>query len=96
MVSGKPRRDAGRTSGLTATPAKRQESGAKLAKMLQKPGESGDVSAADLRHNSAEIVSRVAVGGQRVVLTRNRKPVAAIVPMSDLAVLKKLPKRSSR
>ncbi len=95
MVQAKPRRGSGR-SGLASgpTPAKRQESGAKLVKLLQKPGESGDVSAADLRHNSAETVSRVAVGGERVILTRNRKPVAAIVPMSDLAALKKLPKRS--
>ncbi len=95
MVQGKPRRSSTGKSRLasTTTPAKRQESGAKLAKLLQKPGESDEVSAADLRHNSADIVSRVAVGGERLVLTRNGKAVAAIVPMDDLAALKKLPKR---
>ncbi|MBC5805563.1 MAG: hypothetical protein DLM53_00695 [Candidatus Eremiobacter antarcticus] len=62
--------------------------------LLRQGAESSDVSAADLRHNSAEIVSRVAVGGERLVLTRNGKPVAALVPMDDLAALKKLPKRS--
>lgn len=67
---------------------KRSQSAAKLAKLLRRD-ESNVVSAAELRHNSAELVSRAAVGGERIVLTRNRKPVAALVPMADYESLKK-------
>jgi prevent-host-death family protein len=71
---------------------KRIESSKKLAKLLTS-NRSNYVSAADLRHNSADVVSRVAIGGERIVLTRNRKPVAALVPMEDFKLLPKGSKR---
>jgi prevent-host-death family protein len=71
---------------------KQTESSKKLAKLLSR-NESNVVSAGDLRHNSAEVVSRVALGGERIVLTRNRKPVAAIIPMDDFKALPKVKRR---
>ena len=70
---------------------KRLESSKKLAKMLSQ-GRSDHVSAADLRHNSANIVSRAA-GGERLILTRNRKPVAALISMEDFKTLGKSKQR---
>ncbi len=69
---------------------KRVSSEKKLAKILTS-NQSNYVSVAELRHNSADVVSRVAIAGERIVLTRNRKPVAAIVPIADFNSLK--PKR---
>lgn len=74
------------------SPDKLAQTSKKLAKLLA-INKSMYVSAADLRHNSAEVLSRVAIGGERVVLTRNRKPVAALVPMEDFESLKKTTKR---
>jgi prevent-host-death family protein len=42
------------------------------------------------RNNLAEILNRVAYGGERVVLQRRQKGVAAVVPMEDLALLEAL------
>ena len=72
-----------------------ERSANKLAKLLE-PKKSMYVSAAELRHNSAEVVSRVAIGGERLVLTRNRKPVAALVPMEDFKTLGKTGKRRAQ
>lgn len=71
---------------------KRLQSAQKLAKLLSKD-KSNYVSVAELRHNSANVVSRAANGGERIVLTRNRKPVAAIVPIADFNALTKPSKR---
>ncbi len=72
---------------------KSAESSLKLARLLQSKTASGPLSIADLRHNSAEILSRVAIGGERIVITRNRKPVAALVPFADYERLKKPTKK---
>lgn len=42
------------------------------------------VSATEIRDDLANIVNRVAYGGERVVLDRRGKDVAAIVSMDDL------------
>jgi prevent-host-death family protein len=72
---------------------KQAQSSAKLARLLQDRTRSNTLSAADLRHNSAEILSRVALGGERLIITRNRKAVAALVPLSDYESLKKTVKK---
>ena len=71
---------------------KRFQSSQKLAKLLR-TDESTYMSTADLRHNTAAVVSRVAIGGERIVLTRNRTPVAALVPIKDFNLIEKPPKR---
>jgi prevent-host-death family protein len=43
-----------------------------------------------VRENLSEAIDRVNTAGERVVLTRKRKGVAAIVSMEDLAVLRRL------
>ncbi len=67
---------------------KQTQASKKLAKLLA-VNKSNYVSTSELRENSAVVVSRVAIGGERIVLTRNRKPVAAIVPMHDFESLGK-------
>lgn len=68
---------------------KSADSSAELARLLQAKAATGPLSIADLRHNSAAILSRVAIGGERIVITRNRTPVAALVPFADYETLKK-------
>lgn len=43
-----------------------------------------------LRKNLADVLNRVKYKGERIVLTRRRKDVAAIVSMEDLAFLQRL------
>jgi prevent-host-death family protein len=71
---------------------KRLQSSQKLAKLLR-VNESNYVSSVDLRHNTAAVLSRVATGGERIVLTRNGKPVAALVPFEDFKQIEKSTKR---
>ncbi len=67
---------------------KRTQASKKLAQLLT-INQSNYVSTAELRENSANVVSRVAIGHERIVLTRNRKPVAAIIPIDDYNSLRK-------
>ena len=46
-----------------------------------------EISIVDLRKQLAETVNTVNYLGERVVLTKHNKPVAAIVPMDDLKLL---------
>jgi prevent-host-death family protein len=71
---------------------KRLRSSQKLAKLLN-TNESNYVSAAELRHNTAAVLSRVATGGEQIVLTRNKKPVAALVPFEDFKLIEKPTRR---
>jgi prevent-host-death family protein len=48
------------------------------------------IAASDARLQFAEVVNKVAFGGERIVLHRHGKDVAAIVPMEDLELLRKL------
>ena len=43
-----------------------------------------------VRDNLADTLNRVAYGGERVVLERHGKGIAALVPLEDLALLEKL------
>ena len=49
-----------------------------------------EVNIVDVRENLAEVVNRVAYGGERVVLRRRKKSVAAVVSMEDLQLLQGL------
>ena len=48
------------------------------------------MTAAGARSQFSEIVNRTAFGGERVVVTRRGKPLAALVPIDDLALLEEL------
>ena len=53
-----------------------------------------EISTAEARDNMAEIINRVAYGGERVVLKRRAKGVAAMVSMEDLKLLEELEDRA--
>ena len=44
----------------------------------------------DLRKNLADAVNRAAYGGERVILERHGKPVAALVSLDDVELLEQL------
>ena len=44
----------------------------------------------DIRNNLADALNRVAYGGERIVLERRGKGVAALVSVEDLALLEEL------
>jgi len=52
-----------------------------------------NVSSSAARNEFADIVSRVAYGGERVIVHRRKKPVAAVVPLTDLELLERLEDR---
>ena len=51
------------------------------------------IPASEARLQFAEVVNKVAFGGERVVLHRHGKDVAALVPVADLHLLESLEKR---
>jgi len=48
------------------------------------------INVVDIRSNLADTINRVAYQGERVVLRRRGKGVAALVSMQDLALLERL------
>ncbi len=52
-----------------------------------------ELSIVDMREQFSETVNAVKYKGERVVLTRHNKPVAALVPMDDLKLLEALEDR---
>jgi len=48
----------------------------------------------DLRANLAEVINQAAYGGERIILQRRDKPVAAVVSMEDLELLNALEDRA--
>ena len=51
------------------------------------------IPASEARLQFAEMVNKVAFGGERIVLHRHGKDVAAVVPMEDLELLQQLEDR---
>jgi prevent-host-death family protein len=49
-----------------------------------------EIGVADIRANLAEVINRVAYGGERIVLQRRGKQVLAVVSMEDLELLNSL------
>ena len=52
------------------------------------------LTAPQLREDMATAINKVAFGGERIVLQRNNKDVAALVPMEVLTLLKGLEDRA--
>ncbi len=48
------------------------------------------VSVAEVRNNLAEALNRAAYGGERVILERRGKPLAALVSIDDLNLLEQM------
>jgi prevent-host-death family protein len=53
-----------------------------------------EIGVADIRANLADVINRVAYGGERIVLQRRGKRVLAVVPMEDLALIEELEDRA--
>ena len=53
-----------------------------------------EISISDVRDNLSEVLNRVAYGGERAVLRRRNKGVAALVSMEDLELLQALEDRA--
>ncbi len=49
-----------------------------------------EISITEIRDNLADALNRVAYGGERVILQRRGKGVAALVSMEELALLEEL------
>ena len=48
------------------------------------------ITASEAREEFAEVINRVAYGGERVVIRRREKELAAVIPMEDLRLLERL------
>jgi prevent-host-death family protein len=48
------------------------------------------LTASTARQNFSDIVNRAAYGGERIVVHRRKKPVAAVIPIEDLEFLEKM------
>ena len=48
------------------------------------------LTASAARQNFSDILNRAAYRGERVVVHRGKKPIAAVVPMEDFELLEKL------
>jgi prevent-host-death family protein len=53
----------------------------------------GKVSTAKAREQFSDVVNRVAYGKERVILTRRKKELAAVVPIEDVKLLEELENR---
>ena len=51
------------------------------------------VTSSTARNEFADLVNRAAYGGERVIVHRRKKPVAAVVPLADLELLERLEDR---
>jgi prevent-host-death family protein len=51
------------------------------------------ISTVSARQNFSDLINRVAYGKDRVVLTRRNRPLAAVVPFEDMALLEEIEDR---
>jgi prevent-host-death family protein len=51
------------------------------------------IRASLIRERLAEVINKVSVRGDRVLIERHGKPVAALIPVEDLALLEELEDR---
>lgn len=49
-----------------------------------------EIPASEVRGQISEVISRVAYGGERVIISRNGKAQVAVIPMADLDRLRQL------
>jgi prevent-host-death family protein len=52
------------------------------------------LTASEARQNFSDILNRAAYGGERVVVHRGKKPVAAVVPIEDFEMLEQIEDRA--
>lgn len=48
------------------------------------------LTASTARQNFSDIVNRAAYGGERIIVHRRKKPVAAVVPVEDLELIERI------
>ena len=53
-----------------------------------------EIGVADIRANLADVINRVAYGGERIILQRRGKQVLAVVSMEDLELLNAIEDRA--
>ncbi len=53
----------------------------------------GAITTVSARQHFSDLINRVAYGKDRIVLTRRSKPLAAMVPIEDMALLEELEER---
>jgi antitoxin Phd len=53
-----------------------------------------EIGVADIRANLADVINRVAYGGERIILQRRGKRVLAIVSIEDLALIEEMENRA--
>ncbi len=53
------------------------------------------VTTASARKNFSDLINRVAYGKDRIVLTRRNKPLAAVVPIEDIALIEEIEDREA-
>jgi prevent-host-death family protein len=51
------------------------------------------ITTAAARKNFSDLINRVAYGKDRVVLTRRNKPLVAVVPIEDIALIEEIEDR---
>ena len=52
------------------------------------------LTASAARQNFSDVVNRAAYGGERIIVHRSKKPVAAVVPIEDLELLEQIEDRA--
>jgi prevent-host-death family protein len=52
------------------------------------------LTASAARQNFSDLVNRAAYGGERIIVHRSKKPVAAVVPIADLELLEQIEDRA--
>lgn len=66
--------------------------------MAKRPHASDEITirATDLTRNNAEPLNQVFYQNRRIVITKHRRPMAALVPMADLEKLRALDAKRKR
>jgi prevent-host-death family protein len=59
----------------------------------RKKADSEAITTVAARRNFSDLINRVAYGKDRVVLTRRNRPLAAVVPIEDMALLEEIEDR---
>jgi prevent-host-death family protein len=67
--------------------------GADLPVRAKKKSSSEAVTTVAARQNFSDLINRAAYGKDRVLLTRRSRPLAAVVPIEDIALLEKIEDR---
>jgi prevent-host-death family protein len=60
---------------------------------VKKKHTSEAITTVTARQHFSDLINRVAYGKDRIVLTRRNRPLAAVVPIEDIALLEKIEDR---